>query len=137
MNSLTSIRFAEIFGISGAYQLAPITSSRRKDTDVTDHLSGRTLFSGELNYAKISELYADGALIKATELTAEFSYKNYIEEYDKEFYPLFLISSNETIDPFSIDNPPSPTDGDTIISLIFKKEVLVEQPSPNNKDLPA
>lgn len=137
VNSLTSIRFSELFGISGAFQLAPITTSRRKDSDVTDHLSGRTLFSGELNYAKISELYADGAVIKATELTSEFNYKSYVEEYDKEFYPLFLISKSEIIEPFSIDNPPSPTDGDTIISLIFKKEILVDQPSPKNIDLPA
>ncbi len=122
VNALSSLRFAEIFGVSEAFQLAPSASSQRKDAEVSGALNGRTLFDTGLNYSKISELIASGGTIKSNEITDEFSYKNYKESYKNQLFPLFIVSKNETVEPFSVDNPPSPQEGDVVISLIYNQE---------------
>ncbi len=122
VNALSSLRFAEIFGTSEAFQLAPSASSQRKDAEVVGDLSGRTLFDTELNYSKISDLIAGGATIESTEITDDFSFKNFKETYKDSLFPLFMVSKNETVEPFSVDNPPSPQEGDVVISLIYNHD---------------
>ncbi len=139
VNALSSLRFAEIFGVAEAFQLAPSASSQRKDAEVSGALNGRTLFDTELNYSKISELIAGGGSIKSTEITDDLSFKNYKETYKDSLFPLFMVSKNETVEPFSVDNPPSPQDGDVVISLIYNqndgRKNLTE--SKNNIDISA
>ncbi len=121
VNALSSLRFAEIFGVSEAFQLPPSASSQRKDAEVSGALNGRTLFDTELNYSKISELIAGGGSVISTEITNELSFKNYKETYKDSIYPLFMVSKSETVEPFSVDNPPSPQEGDVVISLIYNQ----------------
>lgn len=40
------------------------------------------------------------------------------KKYGDKALPLFVVSSSNTIEPFSLDNPPSPQAGDTIIGLV-------------------
>lgn len=118
VNALCSIRFAELFGSSEAFQLAPHSTSQSKDTEFTDHLSGRTLFDPDLNYTRFSELFEQGAELKVTEITEKFSIDDYKKKYSNSLYPLFLISKNEIVEPFSLDNPPTPQEGDKVLSLV-------------------
>lgn len=118
VNSLASIRFSDIFGFASAFQLAPIDSSSKRDSEIQGDLSGRTLFSSDLNYEKFSTLFSDGAVLKTTELSAELTFDSYKEKYNNELYPLFIISKN-AVSPYSIDNPPTPQEGDMIISLLY------------------
>lgn len=117
VNSLAAIRFTEPFGSAEVYQLSPMSSSRRRDT--SEPIDGRILFEEELTFKSFSDYIANGAQIDAFELTDDFDYKAFEKKYDENAIPLFLVSSDKFIVPFSLDNPPLPRQGDTIISLIL------------------
>ncbi|MFA5668260.1 MAG: cation:proton antiporter [Balneolaceae bacterium] len=118
VNSLASIRFAEELGISKAFQLAPIASSQYKNTDVSGGLSGRTLFDSELNYVKITELIEAGASIKNINVSENFDFKTFKNSPNSSTFPLFVVTSIKMVVPYSVDNPPSPQEGDILIALV-------------------
>lgn len=128
VNSLAVIRFAESFGSSKVFQLAPVVKSRRKEREVPEFLSGRILFDQELNFTKIQSLIDEGATIKTTELTEEFTFKDYENMYGEDAIPLFYVPSTKEAQPFSTDNPPVPEAGDAIISLVTSESK--EEPKP-------
>ena len=117
VNSLASIHFSEIFSNSHVFQLSPSSSSTNKGVESGDSLGGRTLFSQEMNFEKITKLMDSGAEIKRMEITSDFTYEQYKKKYGDDAFPLFSISSSDKIEPFSLINPPSPQAGDTIIAL--------------------
>lgn len=117
VNALTAIRFGEIFGRSRVFQLSPNAKTGNKQNDVTTHLTGRTLFNKELNFDRFTELYEGGKVIKSTPITEAFTFENFKETYGNDADPLFLISKEDSVQPFAIDNPPIPQAGDTLISL--------------------
>lgn len=118
VNSLTAIQFSEIFGNSAVFQLPPLSSASKKEIESNDSLGGRTLFSKEMNFNKISEFLMAGAGIRKTPITTEFSFSDYKENYGDHTLPLFVVSGTNEIEPFSLDNPPSPQAGDVIIGLV-------------------
>jgi len=133
VNSLTAIQFAEIFGNSSVFQLAPLSSARKKEVESTDSLGGRTLFSKEMNFDKISDFLVSGAGIRKTPITSEFSFEDYKNTYGDLALPLFLASGTEDIEPFALDNPPSPQAGDFIIGLV-SEDADSKNPSDNETD---
>lgn len=118
VNSLSAIRFADFFGTSGVFQLEPGSTSRRKHTDSSDFLGGRTLFEKNMSFELITKFVNEGAVIKSTHLTDEFNFKDYINRYADDAIPLFLLDGSGNLEPFSVDNPPSPQVGDTVIAFI-------------------
>ena len=123
VNSLASIRFGSLFGSSKVFQLAPLDSSRKKDSEVALQLGGRTLFDNKLNYSKLSDL-CDGEFVMASlPISYEHTIGYYKRKYTDKFYPLFLINKNHLVEPFSLDNPPIAQEGDTIIALLSREEM--------------
>lgn len=139
VNSLTAIQFAEIFGNSSVFQLPPLSSASKKEVESNDSLGGRTLFSKGMNFDKVSEFLDSGASVRKTPITSEFSFEDYKKNYGDHTLPLFVVSGTDEIEPFVLDNPPSPQPGDVIIGLISenadsKKPSDVktdEKPDPN------
>jgi hypothetical protein len=117
VNALTALRFAEVFGRSHVYQLSPNSKKGDQQNDVTTHLTGRTLFKKEMTFDHITDLYEEGKVIKSTLLTETFTFQNFKDTYSDEAIPLFLVTKDGSVQPFVIDNPPTPQDGDTLISL--------------------
>jgi len=142
VNSLTAIQFAEHFGNSQVFQLAPLSSASKKEIESNDSLGGRTLFSKDMNYNEIGEFLESGAGIRKTPLTSEFTFEDYQNNYGDKALPLFVVSSSDAIEPFSLDNPPSPQAGDTIIGLVSedadsKNPSDIETDSVPDPNLPA
>ena len=133
VNSLTAIQFAEHFGNSQVFQLAPLSSASKKEIESNDSLGGRTLFSKEMNYDKIGDFLNNGAGIRKTPITQEFSYEDYKQKYKDEALLLFVASGADSIEPFSLDNPPSPQAGDTVVALV-SDEADSKNPSDNETD---
>jgi NhaP-type Na+/H+ or K+/H+ antiporter len=125
VNSLAAIRFAEFFGTSEVYQLAQSMTSKRRHDDSKEFLGGRTLFNNDLNFSEISKFYGDEVSVSVTPLTEEFTFDDYQNLYGGQAIPVFL-HSDDTVQPFAVDNPPSPQPGDSIIALtVSDKEDLV------------
>ncbi len=131
VNSLAAIRFAETFGSSMVYKLAPIRRTSRKDAEQPDFLAGRTLFRSDITYQKLDELFDEGASMDVHKLSADFSYKDYEKKFGNYATPLFLVTTDKFVVPFSADNPPTPQINETIISLVLpdlpEEEELVSE----------
>jgi hypothetical protein len=120
VNSLASIHFSEIFSNSHVFQLSPTSSAAKKGVESGDSLGGRTLFSKDLNFDKITSLLETGAEIEKKPIANDFKFEDFKKKYGENAIPLFSITSNDNIEPFSLINPPSPQPGDTIIALIME-----------------
>lgn len=125
VNSLASIRFSEFFGSSEVYQLAQSMSSKRRHDDSKEFLGGRTLFENDMNFSDISRFFTDDVTVTNTPITEEFSFDDYQNLYGDQAIPVFL-HSDDTVQPFAVDNPPNPQPGDSIIALaVSDKEDLI------------
>ncbi|HCD53004.1 MAG TPA: hypothetical protein DEQ34_11185 [Balneolaceae bacterium] len=125
VNSLASIRFAEIFGTSNVFQLAQTASSKRRDSETSEFLGGRTLIANDMTFNHISRFMTKDIVVSKTPISEEFTFKEYNNLYGENSIPMFLLSSDNNLEPFAVDNPPSPQSGDTIIAFtIADKEQL-------------
>lgn len=118
VNSLAALHFIETFGRSGVYQLPPKqTEADRKET-VSSPLRGRLLFGPETTYARLTQLFNAGHVIKKTKLTEQFSYADYQETYNGQTISLFLIDELGDLRIFTTENQLRPRSGHTLISLV-------------------
>jgi NhaP-type Na+/H+ or K+/H+ antiporter len=122
VNSLAALHFIETFGRSGVYQLPPKqTETDRKET-VSSPLRGRLLFGPEATYARLTQLFNAGYVIKKTKLTERFSYADYQETYNGQTLSLFLIDELGDLRIFTTENQLKPRAGHTLISLVAPLE---------------
>ncbi len=119
VNSLAALRFIEFLGRSNVYQLSRQTKFRTvSEQTIPKHLSGRLLFTHEATYTAIARKFGEGAVIKKTPLTAEFTYQSFKELYGEKSMPMFLIRENGDLIPFAQDNVPTPLPGQQLIALV-------------------
>lgn len=116
VNALAALRFEEIFGRSGVFQLPP-TGSDIGDGSVAKHLGGRILFGKDATHATISDRVEHGAVIKKNRLTEEFGYEAFQARYE-DALPLFLIRESGEVLVFTATNRPAPRPGQILISLV-------------------
>lgn len=117
VNSLAALRFGEIFGRSYVFQIPPNTRGQTENKDVTGHLSGRILFHEKLNFEQLSKLIGPDTEIQVKEIDDTDSSTDFKKEFSEKYIPLFLITSNHEINPFTVDNPPVPANGDKVLCV--------------------
>jgi TrkA-N domain len=119
-NSLVALQFAEIFGRSEVYQLAPEVDlgAGRSASGLPLHLRGRLLFDEDLTYSELSQRIVQGAEVKITPLSEEFSMEHYYEVYGETALPMFLIREKTRLLVFATDRRPEPRAGDKLIALV-------------------
>lgn len=117
VNALAALRLSEIFGRSNVYQLPSSGKSSTTKKEVSEHLTGRILFDDDLTFEKLSSLTKKGAELHTVELSQEYNYKKFKEESKGKRIPMFLITSNQEVHPFTVPSPPSPAMGDTLVYM--------------------
>lgn len=132
VNSLAALRFGEIFGRSYVFQLPPTNREQKKEKKVPDHLNGRILFGENLNYDKLNEIMNRGGDIRTLHLESGSDFSEFRRDEEGNI-PLFLITATHEIYPFTIDNPPSPREGDKVIYL--SREAEKRSPDPADRAL--
>jgi len=125
-NSLAALHFAETFGRSEVYQLpAEPPTVPRLERRGSSHLRGRTLFQADATYIQLDRRYDDGARVRRTRLSEEFTMEDFLARHGDRAIPLFLIQNEGTrVHVFAIDGKPASKAGDVLVSL-----VLPEAPS--------
>lgn len=118
VNALSVIHFSAIFEKKNLYQLVP--KSDRDELEFSpEHLRGRFLFGKGVNYTFLSNRFLDGAVIKSTNLTEEFTFEHFRSEYGGTAIPLFLISNRgQRLTPFTVNEKVIVEAGTTIIALV-------------------
>ncbi|UCH10101.1 MAG: sodium:proton antiporter [Fidelibacterota bacterium] len=122
-NSLAALHFAEVFGREELYQLAPAANPMETISEFTPlHLRGRFLFSTGATYQALSELKAQGAVIKTTTLTDSFDFAAYQQQYGASAIPLFLIGQDGSLRIFTVDGGLTPEKGQVVISMVIEPD---------------
>lgn len=119
VNSLATLQFSEILGRSNVFQLAANTKWNQDEDEVSDHLSGRLLFNKDFTYTRLSNAIQSEEDLHMEQLTAEYTFLDFMAPDDgkEKKIPLFHITSNNELHPFTIDYPMTPAKGDKLIYI--------------------
>ena len=119
LDTLACLRFKSEFGVKNVYELK---STREKHIDdkhiVSTRHRGYELFGGDVAYGDLAYLLRNGAEIKSTQLSDEFTFEQYLEEYGERITPLFAIDNKQRIQIFVANGKMKPESGWTIIGMI-------------------
>tara|TARA_B110000196_G_C21011635_1_gene598209 strand:- start:66 stop:503 length:438 start_codon:yes stop_codon:yes gene_type:complete len=92
LDVLASLYFHDM--ASNTYEL-PTTNDKRSDKHhAATSLRGKRLFSPEINYEDLLSWLDEGADVRSTSLTAEFTIDLYGETYQDRFMALFVVESS-------------------------------------------
>lgn len=120
VNSLAALHFPEVFSRAEVYQL-PVPENggetEKREIEPPQHLTGRYLFGSKTTYKYLMDRFNDGAEVKATKLTPQFTYEDLVAHYEGEIVPLFAVKPKKKLRIYAADSRPSPKAGDIIISL--------------------
>ncbi len=105
-NSLPAESFGHVLGHENVYQLTPQVSKGNAINDSTskEHLKGRLLFSPDVNYERLQQLFRAGYEAKATKLTKEFSFQDFKKKHESSAL-LFIVRGDGKIVPLIEDTP--------------------------------
>ncbi len=118
-NSLACLQFREEFGSSEVYQLV-IKQADAGDTQGQRQATmGRLLFSPEATHDRVTDLVEDGAIVKRTNLTTQFTYADFEEKNRGRFIPI-LAYQGKTVVVATIDQIFAPGPGWTVVSLVLE-----------------
>ena len=115
VNSLCAIHFSEVFGRANVFQLVPQRRAEKHEQSAA-HLRARFLFSEEDTFQRLRDRIDAGAEIKATKLTEEFSFANFIEKYGANAVPMFTVQ-NQKLSVIDSESA-KPTAGQKLIALV-------------------
>jgi hypothetical protein len=117
VNSFSALQFEEVFGRAEVYQLLAEGEEEGHRETVAHYLHGRHLFGSGMTYYALEKHFLEGAKIKRSQLTEEFTYDDFREMYGVNAIPLFLIEKNGNLVVFTADIALSPKPGQTVVSL--------------------
>ncbi len=115
VNALASIRFAEIFGSSNVFQLPQSAISIHKESETTEALGGRILFSNEWNHSAIEDFMSNPNQLALYRITDGFNLKNFTKKLGKNGLIVAVLNGQDNLLANSLDNPPTTQLGDLIV----------------------
>lgn len=122
VNTLATREFSHTFGRAGVYQFPPPQANSKRQEPIRPELMGRPLFAPGVNHLLLSERIAEGAIVKKTAITDEFTFEDFLQLYGQSALPLFLIDASGALTVCTADNPPEPQSGQAVIALVDPPE---------------
>ena len=81
-------------------------------------MKGRYLFDAHANFEALNARFSDGATIKKTKVTEEYSYEDFLDTHGEDTLLMFVISENRELNVITVDEPVSPQAGQTIVAMV-------------------
>ncbi|MCP8899117.1 cation:proton antiporter [Gilvimarinus xylanilyticus] len=118
LNVIAGMHFRNEFGIHRTFTIRTSADSNQSEKhQVSTQLKGNPLFAADLTYAKLASLIHAGADIKATKLTAEFTFEDFTRQ-DPNAMLLFGINERGKLKPYTLDDKFKPGNGWVLLSLV-------------------
>ncbi|WP_303290290.1 sodium:proton antiporter [Marinobacter sp. SS5-14b] len=118
MNSLATYHFVDWFGDDSVFGLTEGDQDQRARLQTAGKVQRtRGLFDG-VSYAKLASLVSQGYSVKTTQLSDEFSYQQFLDQYQRQALVMFVIDSKEHIYPVRDMETLEPEDDWVLISLV-------------------
>lgn len=118
VNSLAVRECTHMFERSQVYQLTFNRENMHHRRGLTKHLMGRELFGKANTFSEIRELHAAGAKFKATALSEEFTYDQFVQQYGNGAILLCAVGEDGSLHLDTVDKPLVPKPGQKIVTLI-------------------
>jgi len=118
VNTLAAMEFAERFGRAKVYQLAMAQASSQRRDRVAAYVRGRTLFRKDATYDLLTSRWSQGAKIKKTLLTQDFTFDDFRARYGISAIVLFVIDETGKLIVNTGEGPKALKAGQKVIALI-------------------
>ncbi len=122
VNTLVLQNFKGYFDSSSMYRLTRKVS-KSSEAGKAEGM-GRILFDEDLGYSDLEDHLHDGWVIKATNISNEFSFEDYKTLYGSSAVALCTMRDG-VMSVCTVDSPAAPVAGDTIISLVNPDELFM------------
>ena len=119
-NALACKHFEEEFGSSHVYQLAP--NAQHDTQNLSRFQLGRLLATPDVTYDRLMHMMQSNAVIKATPLTEQLTYDNFVDQHAGRFVPLLAIRDQDVL-VNTAEEQLSPLPGWTLISLLSESSI--------------
>ena len=136
VNTLAAMEFTEHFGRAGVYQLAAAETTGQRRDRVAAYRRGRLLFRRDTTYEFLAAHHAAGAKIKKTQLSADFTFENFVARHGPSAIVLFLIDASGKLIVMSTDEAPASKSYPKVIALIDPAEAATAPPDDAGHDSP-
>ena len=136
LNELACVRYADDFGRDQVYTLATEPEKENPKYRVAGETRGQVLLDGEQTVDSLEALILDGAEVRATEITEEFTYADYREQ-QPEAIVLFVTDEGERTRFPIADKQPIESlakAGNTISALTMKRRKSDTNPQRRHGD---
>jgi hypothetical protein len=117
VNAMSARELSHVFGRENVYQL-PDSSGESSRRALAQHLLGRTLFDNDTTYSGIEDRYEQGAVIKKTKITDEFTWQDFRNRYGPNAVLLFIVGEKNTLSICTADQAMEPKAGQTAVALV-------------------
>lgn len=125
-NALACLHLQDELSSSNVYQLPPHALGRDEQRSPSAHRMGRVLFDEDATYEHLTELLrggVNGASVKNTPLTKQFTYKQYREQYGDDFLPLLTFKEKDRkVHVNTVEQSFEPEAGWTVMSLVWSEQ---------------
>lgn len=117
VNLLAANRGVELFGRKESYRLSMASGTSDRHVPSLEMRSGRVLFSETATYSELDRRFAAGESIKATKLTEEFDFEDFMSQYPSAL-ALFVIDPAGQLTVLTTDSKIVPAAGQTVMALV-------------------
>lgn len=117
-NTLAAIRAVESRDRSRVFQLAPTSGG----DFVATRSRARTLVSPTFSFTVMSERMLSGGEFRNTQLTNQFTFRDYRDTHGTKAVPIFLIENKRLAGVFSADSTLTPAPGQTVVALMTPEQ---------------
>jgi len=128
-NALAGQRYRSEFGRNNVYLL--LSESEKENNEQASRTSVshdyHVLFGSEITYSKLASLISQGATVKQTNISEDFTYENYQEQYGKRATPLFAFNAKRQLRFFTSEAELELDAGWTLTSLIQEEADVTEK----------
>ncbi len=128
LDTLACLRFKSEFGVNNVYELKTTREQHLSDKHIvsTKH-RGYELFGENVAYGNLAYRLRNGAEIKTTQISDEFNFENYLEQYGDRSLPLFAIDPKHKLHIFVANGKMRPETGWKIISMVQTQDTDLKE----------
>ena len=117
VNSIAAQDFVHVFGSANVWQVAPTDDGAHHRNATAKHKRGRICFPDRPKFMRLETFAAQGAVIKHTTLTEQFTYNDFQQLYGEDHILLFEVTEEKGLQ-IAHEKMSEPTAGTTLYALV-------------------
>ncbi len=135
-NSLVCTTFMPEYGRTNVFKASPFTQGDGDSNDIVSKVGGRVLFNDKVTIDSLNDKIYNGYIFRQTAITAQYTYKQYVEEKDKQTVFLYFIKPSGQIRFYAEEMKVTPAAGDIVVSLTppSKEAKKIQSRLENNRN---